>query len=305
MVTAFIGCWHFYQCFSVSWRCSSGIFTAPSDAKVGSDTLQAETQAMDKLILFVTWSQEEQKVISCPSFCVNSALLCHYLHHFISHSCFKAGEWTFLGVWGRSGIENCYSFGFWWLLYTSKEIYVYGILHDRSRASKAPEQVLHVWQQEPAPAPLTCNWDSTVRPHCVSKECRIWTKGGNQINCLWLHRKAAVKPEHSRLSSYFDHFPTGPSFPQQISSTELTPCIQGYLSPERIIKHSQKGWIPDSITRKTKSSYECSHECWISHIALSQHTLDSFSLKGKLVVTQGFEMGNGRNTGSLFIFLAL
>lgn len=149
------------------------------------------------------------------------------------------------------------------------------------------EQVLHIWQQEPAPAPLECNWDRAAGFHCVSKGCRIWTKGRNQIICPWLHRKAAVKPEHSCLSSYFDHFPTGPSFPQRTASTELTPSTQGYLSPERIIKHSQKGWIPDLITRITKSSYECSHECWISHIALSQ---DSFSLEGKLVATQGFEM---------------
>lgn len=183
---------------------------------------------------------------------------------------------------------------------TSKEIYTYGILHKHSW-KESLEQALHFWQQEPAPAPLTCNWDRAVSLHCVSKGCRIWAKGRNQIVCLWLHSKAAVKPERSCLSSYFYHCPTGPSFPQQTASTELTPCTQGYLSPARIITHSQNGWIPDSITRKTKSSYEWSHECWICHIVLSQYTLDSFSSKGKLVATQGFEMGNGKNTGPLSI----
>lgn len=68
-----------------------------SGVKVDLDTLQEETKAMDKLLLiFVAWSQE-QKIISCH-FCMNRALLRLYLHHLISHSCFKEKEWTLLGV---------------------------------------------------------------------------------------------------------------------------------------------------------------------------------------------------------------
>lgn len=152
---------------------------------------------------------------------------------------------------------------------TSKQIYTYGILHKHSW-KESLEQALHFWQQEPAPAPLTCNWDRAVSLHWVSKGCRIWAKGRNQIVCLWLHSKAAVKPEHSCLSSYFYHCPTGPSFPQQTASTELTPCTQGYLSPERIIT----GWLNSRLDCKENQEllWMVSWVLNISHCVITVHT---------------------------------
>lgn len=63
-----------------------------------------------------------------------------------------------------------------------------------------------------------------------------------------------------------------------------------------------------TLTERLNSRLNCkkktaalNNQWCIACIVLSQCTLDSFSLKEKLVLTLGFEMGNGSDSGPLFI----
>lgn len=125
------------RCFSVCWRCSSGIFTAPDSHQVVLRWVLTPCKKKHKLLLFfVAWSQEDQKIVSCP-FCRNRPLLCHYFHHLVSHSCFKEKEWTLLGV-ETVWCWDLPQFGFFGACYTtSKEIDTYGILHKHNRLKES------------------------------------------------------------------------------------------------------------------------------------------------------------------------